>query len=483
MELYQLIVVLCAFVIQNIDNELIKKDFPDTFRSQGAVNLPYGDIEQHFDLWYDYSYTRLRLDIDNGLNRVIIKNDKIHQIFYYAEDDMNPKLKCVSESIKGVEILNEYFPDITKFRYDGIDTFSGLNKWLLNKTVLNTTNFYTLLMDKNNNPVSFTSMGVDYFSHSHPDEYVTTYKNFTRLKSIDESIFEISSYKCDHMSSKNQKSFNLSPFLGIHGLKIKEDMLGHMINRLNHLGYRSSANFKKNGTLWFEMKAEMVNSIDQDYDWRLYGVGAHVKDQGSCGSCWTFSVVGAIEGAQQVALLRKTKLPSFDLLSEQYLVDCSWKLNNGCDGGNPGDTLDWVVKNEIPFSTSYGRYHALNGKCHKTGNLFSIKKVYQIGKSITKAGKIKEIKQALKQFGPLSVAVSVTEPFVYYKGGIYGSSDCDGPLNHAVVLVGYAMDPISNLPYWIVRNSWSTKFGVNGFIHISMEHDCGLTDEVYGVEV
>ena len=63
-------------------------------------------------------------------------------------------------------------------------------------------------------------------------------------------------------------------------------------------------------------------------DWRLYGAVSQVKDQASCGSCWSFGTVGTLEGA----LFLKTG--TMTRLSQQALVDCSWGFgNNGCDGG------------------------------------------------------------------------------------------------------------------------------------------------------
>ena len=63
-------------------------------------------------------------------------------------------------------------------------------------------------------------------------------------------------------------------------------------------------------------------------DWRLYGAVAQVKDQASCGSCWSFGTVGTLEGALFLKTGKMTRL------SQQALVDCSWGFgNNGCDGG------------------------------------------------------------------------------------------------------------------------------------------------------
>ena len=72
----------------------------------------------------------------------------------------------------------------------------------------------------------------------------------------------------------------------------------------------------------------LSNELFHCVDWRLYGAVAQVKDQASCGSCWSFGTVGTLEGALFLKTGKMTRL------SQQALVDCSWGFgNNGCDGG------------------------------------------------------------------------------------------------------------------------------------------------------
>jgi len=79
---------------------------------------------------------------------------------------------------------------------------------------------------------------------------------------------------------------------------------------------------------------------------------------------------------------------------------------------------------------------------------------------------------ALYKNGPLAVSFEVYEDFMQYSGGIYrhtGLLDKFNPFeltNHAVLLVGYGVDKSSGVKYWIVKNSWGTTWGEQGYFRI-----------------
>jgi C1A family cysteine protease len=95
-------------------------------------------------------------------------------------------------------------------------------------------------------------------------------------------------------------------------------------------------------------------------DWRTKGAVTGVKDQGQCGSCWTFSSTGALEGIHQIK--------SGDLLSfsEQQIVDCAnlkhGYMSFGCNGGNQSVAFKYLETHKAELESVY-TYTAKNGTC------------------------------------------------------------------------------------------------------------------------
>lgn len=202
-------------------------------------------------------------------------------------------------------------------------------------------------------------------------------------------------------------------------------------------------------------------------DWREKGYVNPVKDQKSCGSCWAFSTIGALEGAH----FRSTgELIS---LSEQQLVSCDKATNNGCQGGMPGEAMDYVVKNGISLEGDYP-YTAQDGSCSYSGGGVSFTSWRYINSNGDSGESV--LLNALQNEGPISIVVNANNAWQSYRGGILGVSQCPGSssINHAVLAVGYGTD--SGSKYWTIRNSWGAGWGESGYIRMAYgEGACSVT--------
>ena len=195
------------------------------------------------------------------------------------------------------------------------------------------------------------------------------------------------------------------------------------------------------------------SNVPASYDWRSHGAVTPVKDQGQCGSCWSFSATGAMEGAWAIA---KGSLVS---LSEQQLVDCSKSYgNHGCNGGLMDDAFQYAKDNGMCLESAYP-YTAKGGDCQKCQPVVSISGCVDV----TKNNQV-NLKEAVSM-GPVSIAIEAdTKAFQLYKSGVLTGDACGTNLDHGVLIVGYGAD--AGTEYWLVKNSWGPSWGDGGYIKI-----------------
>jgi C1A family cysteine protease len=249
---------------------------------------------------------------------------------------------------------------------------------------------------------------------------------------------------------------------------------------VNHLADRSETELQTmsgcrkvstgyNGGRPFNWNEFNKNDVPDQIDWRLYGAVTQVKDQAICGSCWSFGTTGAVEGAHFM------KTGQLVRLSQQELIDCSWgEGNNGCDGGEDFRAYQWIMKHGLASEEDYGQYLAVDGYC----NFKSIPPTaYMKGFVNVTSGDADALKAAIAKYGPVSVAIDAAHRSLsFYANGVYYEPQCGSKLenlDHAVLAVGYGV--LHGEPYWLIKNSWSTYWGNDGYVLMSQrDNNCGV---------
>merc|ERR1719473_332914 len=141
-----------------------------------------------------------------------------------------------------------------------------------------------------------------------------------------------------------------------------------------------------------------IDDVPGSFDWREKGAVNDVKNQGQCGSCWSFATVANIEG---VNFMKTKNLVS---LSEQELVDCDKKTGNeGCSGGLPTNAFKDMIENKIGLELeSDYPYQGADGKCLATA---AKEKVF-ITNFTTISTDEDQMAAALMKYGPLSIGIN-----------------------------------------------------------------------------
>ncbi|XP_004073923.1 digestive cysteine proteinase 1 [Oryzias latipes] len=516
-------------------------DFGTSYHVKGVISLPYAEIVEPFQGWFDLASKSSRIDYYHG--QVSTYQLASHQEFGVAykitpettETESNV-MKCFQVNGTKEEAVQPQgtLPDLQGFQFLRMEYYGGslCEVWQNVTTVGHKKNTYTLWVAKSERdgrkgtavPLHYEMMGYNTLLGSHYDKYLVDYKDFSTH--LDPKVFSLpEGMSCGgfpgpgvehHMlanpmkeiihtssSGHSQKMFGhfKEKFQRQYGDEREHEEREHAFlhnlrfihskNRarlpftlaVNSLADRTMSELQSmrggkrgktpNGGLPFPSSLYRGVKVPETLDWRLYGAVTPVKDQAICGSCWSFATTGAIEGA----LFLKTG--SLQVLSQQMLVDCSWGFgNNGCDGGEEWRAYEWIMKHGgIATTETYGSYMGMNGFCHmNSSELVAPIKSYT---NVT-SGDAEALKLALFKNGPVAVSIDASHrSFVFYGYGVYYEPACGNTtddLDHAVLAVGYGT--LNGEPYWLIKNSWSTYWGNDGYILMSMkDNNCGVTTD------
>ncbi|KAK4746599.1 hypothetical protein SAY87_025636 [Trapa incisa] len=260
----------------------------------------------------------------------------------------------------------------------------------------------------------------------------------------------------------------------VHGVTRFSDLTPSEFRRA-YLGLRSKLRLPKDAN---EAPILPTDNLPGDFDWRDRGAVTAVKNQGSCGSCWSFSTTGALEGAHFLATGNLVSL------SEQQLVDCDHECDpeepgscdSGCNGGLMNSAFEYTLKagglmreEDYPYTgKDRGACKFDKSKVVATVSNFSVVSLNE-----------DQIAANLVKNGPLAVAINAVFMQTYI-GGVSCPYICSKRLDHGVLLVGYGSAGYSPIrmkdkPYWIIKNSWGETWGESGYYKICRGRNvCGV---------
>ncbi|XP_065828496.1 digestive cysteine proteinase 1-like [Oscarella lobularis] len=506
-----------------------------TYEASGLIQMPYSEVTEPFHAWYDGKNQRSRQDYYNGLNNFYQRADiKPYGVTYSIVPVSTNTGVANAMTCFGMNGTSDFpltstqgvLPDTTNFTHASNSTYSGTpcQVYFMQETIGSKINRYTLFVTEPMAngavyPLYFEFIGYDNLFGSHYDKYTITYEEFKMVSDLPVEIFEVpSEMKCSMIGSQSNGVMNPIRSLLKDTKEIDEEFEAfktkhskvysgtaeheqrkanfrhnyrfvHSMNRqyltyslaINHLADLSDSEQKMmrgrrhtgpNNGQAFEMTEAMIADLPPSMDWRLYGAVTPVKDQGICGSCWSFGSAETIEGA----LFLSRNRTGLTELSQQNLMDCTWAYGNAaCDGGEETQAYEWIMKNGgIATAYSYGPYLMADGKCHFENA--------EIGARIASYVNVTSkdetaLKVAIAMHGPIAVGIDASHrSFSFYANGVYFEPQCGNTLDdldHSVLAVGYGN--IYGQDYWLIKNSWSTYWGDDGYTLMAMkENNCGV---------
>jgi len=308
----------------------------------------------------------------------------------------------------------------------------------------------------------FVGLAAAFSEGEYQDTFTSWMRENNKVYETHEFFHRYNAFKgnMDFVASWNSK--NSSTVVGLNYLA---DLTNAEYQKI-YLGTKVDATLKSAAAT----TVKVTDNYNATVDWRNKGVVTGIKNQGQCGACWSFSTTGSTEGAHAQATGNLVSL------SEQNLMDCSWSYGNlGCDGGLMDYAFKYIIANGgIDTEASYPYTGVTSHDClYNPANSAATISSFTDVTSQSEAALAVAVTQQ-----PVSVAIDASHTsFQLYTSGIYHDIFCSSTkLDHGVLAVGYGTDTTDGRNYWIVKNSWGTSWGQEGYIYMSKDrnNNCGI---------
>jgi len=226
--------------------------------------------------------------------------------------------------------------------------------------------------------------------------------------------------------------------------------------------------------VWQPSDSQSLAVYPAEYDLRDFNLVSPVEDQTTCGSCWAFSSTANLESLYIQA--KGATLP----LSEQAVLDCS---EGTCDGWYLDRAFDFLQASGTCSATTYP-YTAVKGTC----STYAVAAKIQSWQWINSTGKPTSfyndlIKSWIYTYQrPVSCRMEVYKSLFYYDSGVYSHlrRERKSQGGHFVLIVGWGNS--NGVDYWIIKNSWGTAWGQDGYFFIKMS-DSYIGTYAIGAEI
>jgi len=272
----------------------------------------------------------------------------------------------------------------------------------------------------------------------------------------------------EYTSNKNfQENLNIIRYLNNQNSELKLE--------INQFGDLTLDQFQKIHLMQKSFNHLSIQKYQQKYrpkytsdlpniDWNQLGYVRSVKQQGVCGSCWSFSTIGALESFVDIQYGIKEEL------SEQQLVDCS-SSNYGCQGGMMHLAFQYILQSGGVVKSSDYPYQMKQYSCRINKTFLPLIETTRFKIGYVQPNDLLSLQTALS-INPVCIGIDAnSHEFMFYREGIYDKPLEKYPnLNHAILLT--AMNNKDQI--WTIKNSWGVDWGLNGYMNIRMKSLTGV---------